>query len=87
MKNLTLTRQGWRPWTYTITYFQEERAVVWVKLFITYEKVIDRIMKGVGIANEVINYTSPIYDKETSEVLTSLTYSTKNHITREGQIF
>ena len=56
------------------------------KLFITYEKVRDRIVKGVRIAIGVINYTSPIH-RETSEVLTLLIYSIKNHITGEGQIF
>ena len=60
MKTMTLTRWGWRPQTYTIIYYEEERVEVRVKLFITYGEIRDRVIaKGVGITYETINYTSP----------------------------
>ena len=67
MENLTLTRRGWRPWTYTVTNFKGERVVSWVGLFNTYWEIRERIVKGVGITYKVINYTSPTYTRETSE--------------------
>ena len=45
-----------------------------IGLFITYEEIGDRIVKGVGITYEVVNYTSPTHIWETSEILTPLIY-------------
>ena len=70
-----------------MTYCEEEKATVWIGLFIPYGEIGDRIVKGVGMTYEVVNYTSPTHTRERSEILTSLIYLTKNYKAREGQIF
>ena len=47
MEHVTLTRQSWKPRSYTMTYF-EGRAMVRIGLFITYGEIRDRIAMGVG---------------------------------------
>ena len=68
-----------------MTYFEEERAVVWIGLSSTYGEIRDRIVKGVGITYEVVNYTSPTHTRW-SEILTLLIYPIKNYKVKEGQI-
>ena len=46
-ENLTLTRRDWNPQSYTMTYFDEGRIVVYIQFFSTYEEIKTRIMKGV----------------------------------------
>lgn len=39
-----------------MTYFEEERSMVYIWLFITYGEIGDKVAKGVGFTCEVVNY-------------------------------
>ena len=39
-----------------MTYFEEERSMVYIWLFITYGEIGDKVVKGVGFTCEVVNY-------------------------------
>ena len=85
MESLSLTIRGWKPQTYTMTSFEEEKAMVRTWLFFSYREIGDRITK-VGITYEVVNYSSPAHTRETSEILTSRVYPINNHKVGEGHI-
>jgi hypothetical protein len=49
VENLTLTRQGWKLEYYTITYFEEVRVAVYIRLYITYGEIGDTIPKAQNV--------------------------------------
>ena len=70
-----------------MVYFEEYRALICSRLFITYEKIGEGIAKGFGITYEIICCTNHAHTREASATWTTFIYFVKNRKVGEGQIF